>query len=207
MIYFIIAAFIVLLDQASKYLLTMQMSGGGTVELLPGLVRLEYVRNTGAAFSFLSDMRWVLVAVSAVVSVLILVGLIRYRDKMGWAGKLGLAAVLGGAVSNLFDRALFGYVSDFFEFEFVRFAVFNVADIFITVGGVVFCLWYLLRAPKSGGLREEFMIGKKRERTPKRNLNDDDGDDDIGGDEDLEAYNDAAYDSVDGEDDGDSGRS
>ena len=161
-IYFIFAALIVLLDQLSKYFLTMQLAGGPVRELIPGLVRLEYLQNTGAAFSFLSDMRWVLVGVSTVVIVLIVIGLFRYKDKIDWVGKLGLAAILGGALSNLFDRAVFGYVADFFEFEFVRFAVFNVADIFITVGAVVFCLWYLFRGGKKDGLREDFMIGKSK---------------------------------------------
>lgn len=163
-IYFIIAAIIVLLDQVSKYFLTLQLSGGGVVQLIPGLVRMEYVQNTGAAFSFMSDMRWVLVGISAVVIVLIVLGLIKYKDKIDWAGKLGLALILGGALSNLFDRAYFGYVSDFFEFEFVKFAVFNVADTFITIGAVVFCLWYLFGASKKGGLREEFLIGGKKKK-------------------------------------------
>ena len=161
-IYFILAALIVVLDQVSKYFLSLQLAGGGTVKLIPGLVHMVYTQNTGAAFSFLSDMRWVLVAVSSVVIVLLILGMIRYREKIGWAGKLGLAAILGGALGNLIDRALFGYVSDFFEFAFVRFAVFNVADIFITVGAVVFCLWYLLGGTKRGGLREEFIVGKGR---------------------------------------------
>ena len=77
-IYFIIAALIVLLDQVSKYFLTLYLAGG-SAELIPGLVRMQYMQNTGAAFNFLSDMRWVLVIVSAVVSVLVIIGMIRYR--------------------------------------------------------------------------------------------------------------------------------
>ncbi|SHI20083.1 signal peptidase II [Sporobacter termitidis DSM 10068] len=164
MIYFIIAALIVLLDQVSKYFLTIKLSGGGVAALLPGLVHMIYVQNTGAAFSFLQNVPWLLIAVSSVVILLIAAGLIRYRNRIDWVGKLGLGFILGGALSNLFDRAIFGYVADFFEFEFVRFAVFNVADIFITVGGVVFCLWYLFKGSKGGGLREEFMLGKGRDK-------------------------------------------
>ena len=160
LIYFIIAAFIVLLDQLSKYFLTLRLSDGSVAELIPGLVRMVYTRNTGAAFSFMSDMRWVLVGVSAVVIALIVVGLIRYREKIDWLGKLGLASILGGAFSNFIDRVYFGYVPDFFEFEFVRFAVMNVADVFITVGAVVFCLWYLFASGKRGGIREEMMLRK-----------------------------------------------
>lgn len=161
-IYFILAVLIVLLDQLTKYFLTLQLSGGAVMELLPGLVRMEYLRNTGAALSLLSNMRWLLVGVSAVVIVALIIGMLKYKTRIDWVGKLGLAAILGGAFSNLIDRVVFGYVADFFEFEFVRFAVFNVADIFITVGGVVFCLWYLLRGSKQGGLREELLLGKKK---------------------------------------------
>lgn len=177
MIYFIIAAIIVLVDQLSKYFLTLKLSGGSDVELIPGIIRLTYEQNTGAAFSFLSNMRWLLVGISSVVIIVIIIGLIRYRKKINWVGKLGLASILGGALANLFDRAVFGYVSDFFEFEFVRFAVFNVADIFITCGGVLFCIYYLLSGSKSGDLREEFMLGrgKKRTTTPKTPVGPSDG--------------------------------
>ncbi len=145
MIYFIISALIVLLDQASKYFMSMHLSSDKTAELIPGVIRLAYVENTGAAFSFLRDMRWVLVGVSLVVIVLLVLLLARYGSKIKPVGRLALACVLGGAFGNLIDRALFGYVVDFFEFEFVRFAVFNVADMFITVGGIVFCIYYLFQ--------------------------------------------------------------
>lgn len=143
MLYFLIAALIVLLDQAAKYIVTLELTPGIPVELIPGVIRLDYAENTGAAFSFLSDMRWILVGVSVVVIALIIVLIVSDRWKITHIGKLGLAAILGGAFANLIDRALFGYVVDFFEFEFIRFAIFNVADIFITVGGAVFCIYYL----------------------------------------------------------------
>lgn len=162
MLYFIIAALIVMLDQIAKYFITLHVAPGANVQLIPGVIRLTYYENTGAAFSFLSDMRWVLVGVSAVVIILIIIGMIKYKDKIGTVGKLSLAAVLGGAVSHLLDRAILGYVVDFFELEFVRFAIFDVADCFITVGGIVFCIWYLLNPEKQEELRNEFMLGKRK---------------------------------------------
>ena len=161
LIYFIIAALIVMLDQASKYFLSMQLSHGETVQLIPGIINMIYVENTGAAFSFLSDMRWVLVSVSAIAVVLLAILLIRYGSKMKLLGSLSLACVLGGAIGNLIDRALFGYVVDFFEFAFVRFAIFNVADIFITVGGIVFCLYYIFGRDEL--LKDFSWGGKKKE--------------------------------------------
>ncbi len=166
MIYFIISALIVLLDQASKYFMSIHLSSDKTAELIPGVVGLVYVENTGAAFSFLRDMRWVLVGVSLVVIVLLVLLLARYGNKIKPVGRLALACVLGGAFGNLIDRALFGYVVDFFEFEFVHFAVFNVADVFITIGGIVFCIYYLFQRDD---LIREFSWGQlftgKRKRT------------------------------------------
>jgi signal peptidase II len=164
MIYFILAGLIVLLDQVSKFLLSTSMTLGGTSELIPGFIRLTYVHNTGAAFSFLSDMRWLLVAVTFIVLVVIVYILIRYGAKLGLIGRLGLSFILGGALSNFIDRAIFGYVADFFEFEFVRFAVFNVADIFITVGGIGFCLYYLFHRDDMGG---DFMLFERRKKPVK----------------------------------------
>lgn len=162
MIYFIIAALIVMLDQVAKYFITLHIAPGAYVPLIPGVIHLTYVENTGAAFSFMSDMRWVLVAVSAVVIILIIIGMMKYKDKIDPIGKIALAVILGGAVSHLFDRAVLGYVVDYLEFDFVRFAVMDIADWFITIGGIVFCLYYLLHSSEKDGLREEFLFGKKK---------------------------------------------
>ena len=62
--------------------------------------------------------------------------------------------VLAGAVGNLIDRCLYGYVVDMFEVQFMHFAIFNVADIFVVVGGILFCIYYL------------FLHDKKKEDAP-----------------------------------------
>lgn len=178
MLYFIIAALIVMLDQISKYYLTLQLSSGQDINLIPGVIRLTYQENTGAAFSFMSDMRWVLVGISSAVVIVIIAALIKNREKFDLVLKLGLAAVLGGAFSNLLDRVIFGYVADFFEFQFVRFAVFNVADIFITIGGIVFCIYYLFNHSKFEGISQESSF-RKRSGQKKTNKIHDGGADDI----------------------------
>jgi hypothetical protein len=96
----------------------------------------------------------ILVAVSALCILLLVIALFYYRDT-SW-GKLGLAAVLGGAMGNFIDRLAIGYVVDMFEFEFVNFAVFNVADIFITLGCIVFGLYYIFhsKTPRDDGNTE-----------------------------------------------------
>lgn len=156
MLYFIIAVVIVLADQAVKYLITIDLAAGEQIALIPGIIHLTYVENTGAAFSILSDMRWVLVAVSSVCSLVIIYILLKYKNKIEVFGKLALACVLGGALGNLIDRAVLGYVVDIFETEFIRFAVFNVADCFITVGGIAFCIYYFFHS----GKKEKIKAGR-----------------------------------------------
>ena len=166
MIYYIVAALVLMLDQMVKYFMTIQLTPGVNVPLIPGILHLTYVENTGAALNFMSDMRWILVGVTAVVIVLIIVGMIKYRAKIRPVGMLALAVVLGGAASHLIDRAVLGYVVDYLEFDFVRFAVMDVADWFITVGGIVFCLYYLIHSSKNDDLRKEFMIRRRKKADP-----------------------------------------
>ena len=69
------------------------------------------------------------------------------------------ANVLAGAVGNLIDRALLGYVTDMFETLFMRFAVFNVADICVVVGGIAFCVYYLFFHGKEEGHGADSVAG------------------------------------------------
>ena len=115
---------------------------------LPG-VNLTYTENTGAAFSMLDGgaARWFLVAVSTLAVVFIILAVCK-RWIPSLFGIISIACVLGGAAGNLIDRAARGYVIDMFEFSFVNFAIFNVADVFITVGGACFCLHLILEMRK-----------------------------------------------------------
>lgn len=137
--YFLLAALWVVVDQVVKYLVRVHIPLYASVGFLPGVMDLTYVQNTGAAFSLLSEHTWVLTLLSAVVSVGILIVMAKgiFDDRLG---RLSLALLLGGAVGNLIDRALLGFVTDMFETTFVHFAIFNVADIGVVVGGILLCL-------------------------------------------------------------------
>ena len=74
-------------------------------------------------------------------------------------GKVILTLLLAGAVGNLIDRALLGYVTDMFETLFMRFAVFNVADICVVVGGIAFCVYYLFFHGKEEGHGADSVAG------------------------------------------------
>lgn len=126
------------LDQASKRLVDTTMKLYESVELIPHF-QLTYLRNEGAAFSFLAQaggwQRWFFVALSLTASVGIVYWLTRLPQDRRWEAA-AWALVLGGAVGNLIDRFAYGYVIDFFD-AFYRdwhFPAFNVADSAITVG-------------------------------------------------------------------------
>lgn len=100
--------------------------------LIPGVLGLRYAQNTGAAFSMLSGHPWLLGVMSLAVITVAFIGL-RNRPLSPLA-LAGLMMMLGGAAGNMIDRFFTGYVPDMIEFLFVRFAVFNVADMFLCIG-------------------------------------------------------------------------
>ena len=147
MIYALIAAVLVGLDQLVKYLVMTNIPQGEYLPFIPYILDLTYVTNTGAAFSIFSDHTWILALVSLVMSVLLALALWKGLFKHP-LGKLALTLLLAGAVGNLIDRALRGFVVDMFHVLFMRFAVFNVADICVVVGGIAAGLYYLFLMEK-----------------------------------------------------------
>jgi len=124
------------LDLASKTWARQALRVAETQPFLPPFIRLSLVTNTGAAFSFGSDNGLMVLIVATIVFMLLIFWYHR-RLKRGFESRLeqyGLAIVIGAALGNLLDRYLYGRVTDFLEFTFIKFPVFNVADILIDVG-------------------------------------------------------------------------
>ena len=140
--YAVLALLLVLLDQGVKYLVLTKIPLGGHVPFLPHLLELTYVQNTGAAVSILESHTWLLALVSLVMSALLAWALFKplFRHPLG---RFFLALVLAGAVGNLIDRAFRGFVVDMFNVLFMSFAVFNVADICVVVGGILMVVYVL----------------------------------------------------------------
>lgn len=140
----VVAVVTLVLDQLSKALVLAYLGPGGTyseIPILPGLLRLYYVENTGAAFGLFQG-RNPLLAVLAVVVVILLA--IWFRAlAASRLGALALGLQLGGAFGNLIDRLRHGFVIDFIDFPF--WPTFNLADSAITVGVLILAV-ALLRA-------------------------------------------------------------
>lgn len=142
MIYAILAAALVAVDQIVKYLVMTRIPLGEHVPFIPYILDLTYVTNTGAAFSIFSEHTWALALVSLVMSLVLALALWKNLFRHPF-GKLALTLLLAGAVGNLIDRAFRGFVVDMFNVLFMRFAVFNVADICVVVGGIAAGIYYM----------------------------------------------------------------
>ena len=147
MIYALIAAVLVAVDQLVKYLVMTNISFEEHVPFIPYILELTYVENTGAAFSIFSEHTWMLALVSLVMSIVLALALWKGLFKHPF-GKLALTLLLAGAVGNLIDRAFRGFVVDMFNVLFMNFAVFNVADICVVAGGIAAGVYYLFLMDK-----------------------------------------------------------
>ena len=139
--YAIVAILILIADQGLKYWVTLNIPlDTGHVTLIPGVLELTNIHNNGAAFSILQHApHWIFVIFTLLFAA-IAVFCLRRNVVHGKVGRWSVVLVLAGAVGNCIDRILSGYVVDMFNFLFVRFAVFNLADIFIVVAGIALCL-------------------------------------------------------------------
>jgi signal peptidase II len=146
-LFWIIGILGLLFDQVTKYWIVQNLHEiGNTIPLISDIFHLTYVINTGAAFSFFTGgvfwLRW--------LSLIVSLGLIAYGifgSRMNWTEQLGYGFILAGALGNGLDRFLFGYVVDFLDFRYIRFPVFNFADVFINLG--VFFLIFAIFPSKS----------------------------------------------------------
>lgn len=152
MLCFVFAALVVLLDQLFKRWIVLTLAVGEETVLIKGVLNLYHVNNKGAAFSILPEQRWLLAGIALVAALVLIAILLRYNE--GFLGTIGLASVLGGAVGNLIDRVFHGFVVDMFRTTFMEFAIFNIADIFITLGGITFCIFFIVTSFKSGKTAE-----------------------------------------------------
>ncbi len=135
------------LDRAVKLWAESSLKPVGIMPLIPGFIQFFYTENTGAAFGLFSGARIFLIVLPA-AAVVFMVWLLLADKLPGSLGHWSLVFIIGGALGNFFDRVFQGYVVDMFEFMFVRFAIFNVADIFVTCGGVMLVVYLLFFSEK-----------------------------------------------------------
>jgi signal peptidase II len=167
----VVAVLLIALDQLTKYLVVAHLEGGAPVTAIPHVLYFDVIRNSGAAFSMATGLTWVFSLVAIAVAVAIAWVAPRLRS-IGWA--IGLGLVLAGALGNLIDRLfrapapLRGHVVDWISLFAPLgrgFAVFNLADSSITVGGVLIVLLALLGKDYDGGTARRAAAAEKAAKT------------------------------------------
>lgn len=153
-IIYLIVIILVILDQISKYLTVEYLKPISVVEVIPNILNLRYAENTGAAFSMLEGQIAFFVVVTFISLALILY-FYKTNKVNHIIGKSACVLIVAGAIGNLIDRVIHGFVVDMFEFAFIEFAIFNVADIFITFGGVLICYYVIFLYDKEQQNDEE----------------------------------------------------
>jgi signal peptidase II len=142
MIYFIIAVFVMAVDQFTKWLVVRFMTIGESIPIWEGLVYLTSHRNRGAAFGILQNQRLLFIVITIVVVIGVIYYLWKVKDKRIFLS-LALALILGGAVGNFIDRLFRGEVVDFFDVKiplgsfYYDFPIFNVADSALVIGVIL----------------------------------------------------------------------
>lgn len=138
--YLVVSVILIVIDQLTKYFTVQNIDLYEVVELIPNVVSLTHIRNTGAAFSILEGQMWFFYIVTVVVAA----GLIYYMYTEARENKiLGflLSLILAGAIGNFIDRLFLQYVVDMIRLEFINFAIFNVADSYLTVGVILLLIY------------------------------------------------------------------
>ena len=145
-LYIIAAIVMIVLDQVVKYWALTSLQAQHTIPLIENVFHLTYVENRGAAFSLLAqfDSRLIFVALAVIITIAIFI-VLRIDYIQTALGRWSLVLVAAGALGNAIDRVIHGFVVDLFDFRLIHFPVFNVADIFICVGGVLFVIYFMFQ--------------------------------------------------------------
>ncbi len=142
MLFYIIAIFLVAIDQISKFFTLKFLKPVLSVKVLDGIFSLTYVENRGAAFGILQNARWVFIVATTLAIILMIWYKLKYKPDNKLLN-VSLCLILSGAVGNMIDRIFRGYVVDMLEVTFIDYPVFNVADCFVVIGAILICIYIL----------------------------------------------------------------
>ena len=130
---------LIALDRILKQLVANLLAPRGVKEVVPGVISWAYAENRGAAFSMMSGRGILLIVLSVILVAALTVYLFRHPD-MKKGLRYGLWMIVAGGIGNLYDRIAYGFVVDFIRLDFINFAIFNPADVFICAGAALAAL-------------------------------------------------------------------
>ncbi len=154
-------------DQVSKFIVIAQMELNESIVVIPHLLSFTHIKNTGAAWGMFSSARWIFLIISFVAMVALPIVLYKYR-KVHTLFSLSLSLITGGAIGNMIDRifAENGGVTDFIQFTFIDFPIFNIADICVCVGAALLFIYLIF-------LDKTFFSDDKKKKEAKETGTDD----------------------------------
>lgn len=130
--------FLIIAEQVTKYLAVVHLKNQAAIPLIDGALELRYLENRGAAFGMLQNQKVFLIFVAVIILVVFTYILVKTpaQKKYIW-GHMALILIASGGAGNMIDRIRLDYVVDFIYFSLINFPIFNVADIFVTVGTIL----------------------------------------------------------------------
>ena len=141
----VIIAVLVAADQLVKHWAVTSLEPVGSMEFIrigdTKLLDLTYLENRGAIFGSMAGQRWFLVGFTTLVIILASVGMIMALKRSKFLS-FSIMLFVAGGIGNIIDRIRYGYVVDMFEFKFVHFAIFNVADICVTFAFIFIIIYF-----------------------------------------------------------------
>lgn len=143
---FIFVILLIIGDQITKSAAITNLKGQEPLKLVDGVLHLHYLENFGAAFGMLQNQKMFFIFMAVIILFFIAFVLVKTPEHKKYnAMHICLVLIAAGAVGNMIDRIQFGYVVDFIYFILIDFPIFNVADIYVTVGTallIIFILFY-----------------------------------------------------------------
>ena len=153
----VLSVAILALDLITKYVICGMFAENEGITAIPYLFNIIVVHNEGAAWGILSGNQIGLI----ILSILLFAFLVWYfvkEKKKSWLLVVSMAFIYGGCIGNLFDRIVFGYVRDFIQFAFWQsFPIFNFADVFLTVGVILFAIYLIIFLVKKEKSEDEIV--------------------------------------------------
>ncbi len=146
-IYFVICyVFFIFTDLYLSNMIVENLVGG--MKYSNKVFYLNYIKNTGAAFSILKDSRELLIILSMIALVLLALYVIKHLKSISLKACFFIALLSAGIAGNLHERIIYGYVRDYFQVNFINFPVFNISDIFINIGVIALIILILINKKK-----------------------------------------------------------
>ncbi len=146
-IYFAICyVFFIFTDLYLSNIMVENLTGG--LKYSNPVFSLNYIKNTGAAFSILQDSRELLIILSMIALVLLALYVIKHLKSISLKSCFFIAILSAGIAGNLHERIIYGYVRDYFQLNFINFPVFNISDIFINIGVIALIVLILINKKK-----------------------------------------------------------